>query len=94
MSKFQTHLHTKSTNQELYSILRHEWWQRVWVIQEAVVSKNFIVERVAYSTMWQELSRFIFSSAIMYYPQASDFASAVRVLRASLLRLVWIRYTI
>ena len=84
LSSFRTQLHVKSITEELDAVLRHEWWQRVWVIQEAVVSQNVCVQRGSLNVTWRELSNFMFFSNIICYQQGIAFASAVQMLRASL----------
>ena len=84
LSSFRTQLHVKSIKEELDAVLRHEWWQRVWVIQEAVVSQNVCVQRGPLNVTWRELSNFMFFSNIICYQQGIAFASAVQMLRASL----------
>lgn len=40
---------------ELFLVLEGEWWQRAWIIQEAVVSKAVGLQRGAYQVGWNEL---------------------------------------
>jgi hypothetical protein len=81
--------------QEIFDMLYHEWWRRVWVIQEVVVSKSVFIQCGAHEVSWDTLHNFLSEFSDTSIHSSVDFANAVQLLRkratapTSLLNLVY-----
>lgn len=72
---------------EFGRIISHEWWTRVWIIQEVVVARHVLIRRGSAELDWDTLQPLFMYTPFqeMFGSESTDFAANIQYLRNEIL---------